>query len=117
MSFARSGYVVVLIGGLIYVVGGENDLLIYDIVECYDLVLNSWLFVVFLIVFRVVCGVCVVEDFMFVIGGWVGFEIAENIERYDFDFDRWDIVGKVEIKRFYFGVVEMEGLIYVVGKF
>lgn len=87
MSFVCSGYVVVLIGGLIYVIGGENDFLIYDIVECYDLVLNLWLVVVFLIVFRVVCGVCVVEDFIFVMGGWVGLEIVENIERYDLDFD------------------------------
>lgn len=117
LSFARSGHAVASIGGLIYAVGGENDSLIYDTVECYDPALNSWSLVAPLTAPRVACGVCVVEDFMFVIGGWVGSEIAENIERYDPDLDRWDIVGKVETKRFHLGVAEMEGLIYAAGKF
>lgn len=115
LSFARSGHAVASIGGLIYAVGGENDSLIYDTVECYDPALNSWSLVAPLTAPRVACGVCVVEDFMFVIGGWVGSEIAENIERYDPDLDRWDIVGKVETKRFHLGVAEMDGLIYAAG--
>lgn len=117
LSFARSGHAVASIGGLIYAIGGENDSLIYDTVECYDPALNSWSLVAPLTAPRVACGVCVVEDFMFVIGGWVGSEIAENIERYDPDLDRWDVVGKVETKRFHLGVTEMDGLIYVAGKF
>lgn len=115
LSFARSGHAVASIGGLIYAVGGENDSLIYDTVECYDPALNSWSLVAPLTAPRVACGVCVVEDFMFVIGGWVGSEIAENIERYDPDLDRWDIVGKVETKRFHLGVAEMDGLVYAAG--
>lgn len=117
LSFARSGHAVASIGGLIYAVGGENDSLIYDTVECYDPALNLWSLVAPLTAPRVACGVCVVEDFMFVIGGWVGSEIAENIERYDPDLDRWDIVGKVETKRFHLGVAEMDGLVYAAGKF
>lgn len=116
MSFARSGHAVASIGGLIYAIGGENDSLIYDTVECYDPALNSWSLVAPLTAPRVACGVCVVEDFMFVIGGWVGAEIAENIERYDPDLDCWEVVGKVETKRFHLGVTEMDGLIYTVGK-
>ncbi|XP_020609401.1 actin-binding protein IPP-like [Orbicella faveolata] len=115
LSFARSGHAVASIGGLIYAIGGENDSLIYDTVECYDPALNSWSLVAPLTAPRVACGVCVVEDFMFVIGGWVGSEIAENVERYDPDLDRWDIVGKVETKRFHLGVAEMDGLIYAAG--
>ena len=117
MSFARSGHAVASIGGLIYAIGGENDSLIYDTVECYDPVLNSWSVVAPLTAPRVACGVCVVEDFIFVMGGWVGSEIAENIERYDPDLDQWVVVGKVETKRFHLGVAEMDGLIYVAGKF
>lgn len=116
LSFARSGHAVASVGGLIYAIGGENDSLIYDTVECYDPVLNSWSIVAPLTAPRVACGVCVVEDFMFVVGGWVGSEIAENIERYDPDLDRWEVVGKVETKRFHLGVTEMDGLIYVAGK-
>ncbi|KAL9951448.1 hypothetical protein ACROYT_G044109 [Oculina patagonica] len=115
ISFARSGHAVGSIGGLIYAIGGENDSLIYDTVECYDPALNSWSLVAPLIAPRVACGVCVVEDFMFVIGGWVGSEIAENIERYDPDLDQWEVVGKVETKRFNLGVAEMDGLIYAAG--
>ncbi|PFX28041.1 actin-binding protein IPP-like [Stylophora pistillata] len=115
MSFARSSHAVASIGGLIYAIGGENDSLIYDTVECYDPVLNSWSVIAPLTAPRVACGVCVVEDFMFVIGGWVGSEIAENIERYDPDLDQWEVVGKVETKRFHLGVAEMDGLIYVAG--
>lgn len=115
MSFARSGHAVASIGGLIYAIGGENDSLIYDTVECYDPVLNSWSVVAPLTAPRVACGVCVVEDFIFVLGGWVGSEIAENIERYDPDLDQWVVVGKVETKRFHLGVAEMDGLIYVAG--
>lgn len=115
MSFARSGHAVASIGGLIYAIGGENDSLIYDTVECYDPVLNSWSVVAPLTAPRVACGVCVVEDFIFVMGGWVGSEIAENIERYDPDLDQWVVVGKVETKRFHLGVAEMDGLIYVAG--
>ena len=117
MSFARSGHAVTSIGGLIYAIGGENDSLIYDTVECYDPVLNSWSVVAPLTAPRVACGVCVVEDFIFVMGGWVGSEIAENIERYDPGLDQWVVVGKVETKRFHLGVAEMDGLIYVAGKF
>lgn len=115
MSFARSGHAVASIGGLIYAIGGENDSLIYDTVECYDPVLNSWSVVAPLTAPRVACGVCVVEDFIFVMGGWVGSEIAENIERYDPDLDQWVVVGKVKTKRFHLGVAEMDGLIYVAG--
>ncbi|XP_066015193.1 actin-binding protein IPP-like [Pocillopora verrucosa] len=115
MSFARSGHAVTSIGGLIYAIGGENDSLIYDTVECYDPVLNSWSVVAPLTAPRVACGVCVVEDFIFVMGGWVGSEIAENIERYDPGLDQWVVVGKVETKRFHLGVAEMDGLIYVAG--
>lgn len=117
MSFARSGHAVASIGGLIYAIGGENDSLIYDTVECYDPALNSWSLVAPLMAPRVACGVCVVEDFMFVIGGWVGAEIAEDIERYDAELDRWEVVGKVETKRFHLGVTEMDGLIYCAGTF
>ena len=115
MSFARSGHSVASIGGLIYAVGGENDSLIYDTVECYDPALNTWSLVAPLIAPRVACGVCVVEDFMFVLGGWIGSEIAEDIERYDPHLDRWEVVGKVDTKRFHLGVTEMDGLIYAVG--
>lgn len=117
MSFARSGHAVASVGGLVYAIGGENDSLIYDTVECYNPALNSWLVVAPLTAPRVACGVCVVEDFMFVIGGWVGSEIAEDIERYDPDLDCWEVVGKMETKRFYLGVTEMDGLIYATGNY
>ena len=116
MSFARSGHAVASAGGLIYAIGGENDSLIYDTVECYDPASRSWSLVAPLTAPRVACGVCVVEDFLFVIGGWVGAEIAEDIERYDPDLDHWEVVGKVETKRFHLGVTEMNGLIYTVGR-
>ncbi|XP_068726664.1 actin-binding protein IPP-like [Montipora capricornis] len=115
MSFARSGHAVASIGGLIYAVGGENDSLIYDTVECYDPALNMWSLVAPLTAPRVACGVCVIDGFMFVLGGWVGSEIAEDIERYDPDLDHWEVVGKVDTKRFHLGVTEMEGLIYALG--
>ena len=117
MSYPRSGHGVASVGGFIYAVGGENDSLIYDTVECYDPALNTWSLVASLNAPRVACAVCVVEDFIFVIGGWVGSEIAEDIERYDADRDCWKVVGKVETKRFHLGVVEMDGLIYAVGEF
>ena len=117
MSFACGDHAVASIGGLIYAIGGANDPLMYDTVECYDPLLNSWSVVAPLTATRVACGVCVVEDFIFVMGGWVGSEMVENIERYDPDLDQWVFVGKVETKRFNLGVAEMDGLIYVASKF
>lgn len=48
MNIRRSRVVVVILGGRLYVIGGYDGLLNFNIVECFDVLSNRWIFVVFM---------------------------------------------------------------------
>ena len=115
MKYPRNSVGVAALYGLVYVIGGENDSLIYDSIECYNPVLNQWKLMASMCTPRVGLGACVVDNEIYVIGGWIGSEIAKTIEKYNTEEDCWAVVGEVPTPRYHAGVCEVNGMIYIVG--
>ncbi|NXF30578.1 IPP protein, partial [Nyctibius bracteatus] len=112
---ARSGLGVVVMGGMIYAIGGENEAIIFNCTECYNPVTKQWTTVASLNHARCGLGVCSCYGAIYALGGWVGAEIGDTIERFDPEENSWEVVGSMAVPRYYFGCCEIQGLIYVVG--
>ncbi|ELU11985.1 hypothetical protein CAPTEDRAFT_144257 [Capitella teleta] len=115
LRHSRSGHGVVQLHGLIYVIGGESDSLIFDNMECLDPTTNKWTMLPSMMLPRCGLGACVFEDSILVFGGWVGSEIGDTIEKYDPGLNVWSELGQMETVRYAMNVLEHQGLIYVVG--
>ena len=109
LKHARSGHGVSVLNGLIYVIGGESDSLIYDTAECLDPATNKWSMIPSMTTPRCGLSVCVVDDAIYAIGGWVGSEIGNTVERYDPHLNHWSQVDKVSTLRFAMGIAEQQG--------
>ncbi|XP_068196174.1 actin-binding protein IPP [Antennarius striatus] len=112
---ARSGLGVAVLEGMIYVVGGEKDSMIFDSTERYDPVTKQWGPVASLNFPRCGVGVCSCHGALYALGGWIGSEIGKTMERYDPEENRWEVIGTMAVPRYYFGCCELHGLIYVIG--
>lgn len=98
-----------VVNGQIYVVGGENEFFIYDLVERYDFISRQWFIVLFFIQFRCGYGLIFLGDCFYVFGGWVGMELGDIVEKFDFLINEWVIVCKMFIFRFEMVVIELDG--------
>ncbi|XP_053549558.1 actin-binding protein IPP [Bombina bombina] len=112
---ARSGMSVAVLEGMIYVIGGEKESMIFDCVECYDPVTKQWSAVSSMNQPRCGLGVCACHGAIYALGGCIGAEIGNGIERYSPEENAWQIVGSMPVPRYYFACCERQGLIYVVG--
>ncbi|XP_064605185.1 actin-binding protein IPP-like [Liolophura sinensis] len=115
MHYARSGHGVAELNGQIYVIGGENNSLIYDSTDCYDPVTNEWYEGPPMILPRTGMGVCSLNGCMYALGGWVGSEIGDTVEKFDPSINQWQGVGRVITPRFSMTALAYEGLIYTLG--
>jgi actin-binding protein IPP len=105
----RSGHGVAVLNGLVYVIGGESDSLIFDSAECFDPSNGMWTSTACMTVPRCGLGVCTIHNSIYAVGGWIGSEIGDTIERFDPALDQWMTVDKINTLRFAMGVLEYEG--------
>lgn len=109
MKYGRSCHACALLNGLVYVIGGESDSLIFDSVECYDPSTNSWNFAPNMVEPRCGHGAAVVDGCLYALGGWVGSKNGHSIEMLDSEGSKWMIVDKMKTPRYHMGVVAHEG--------
>lgn len=109
LCHSRSGHGAATVDGRLYVVGGENDMLIYDSVECFDPALNKWSIMPPLMTPRSGLGVCAFSGSLFALGGCIGSTIDDSIEMYDMETRSWTLVGKMSSERSGMGIVALEG--------
>ncbi|TRY95530.1 hypothetical protein DNTS_010987 [Danionella cerebrum] len=112
---ARSGLGVATLEGMIYVVGGEKDSMIFDCTERYDPVTKQWAAVASLNSPRCGVGVVSCHGALYALGGSIGSEIGKTMERYDPADNKWEVIGNMAVPRYYFGCCELQGFIYVIG--
>ena len=112
MMNPRSGHGVVSLNGCIYVVGGENDSMIYDTAEFYDPEKGVWNALPPMTTPRCGLGLCAVGEVIYAFGGWIGCEIGTTIEAFDSQEKTWLVVEKVDRnrQRFAMGTVNCNGL-------
>ena len=74
---------ILFLAGLIYVVGGSNDLSEeLKSVECYNPITKEWITLPEMIVKRAYPGVVILDDYLYAVGGWNESEGALNsVER------------------------------------
>ena len=109
LTHPRSGHGVCTLNGLIYVIGGESDSLIFDTAQCFDPSTHQWTDLPCMTVPRCGLGVIATDDHIYAIGGWVGSEIGDSIEKYSPELNVWTQVDKLRTLRFAMGVVEYQG--------
>jgi len=115
LRHARSGHGVAVVNGLIYVVGGESDSLIFDNTECFDPSTGRWTSLASMTLPRCGLGVCTLQGNVYAVGGWVGAVIGDTVERYEPQLGTWTSLDKMATARFAMGVTSCDGQIYVVG--
>ncbi|XP_054623099.1 actin-binding protein IPP isoform X2 [Dunckerocampus dactyliophorus] len=112
---ARSELGAAVLEGMIYVVGGRKDSMIFDCTERYDPVTKQWDAVASLNFPRYGFSVCPCHGALYALGGKMGSEIGKTMERYDPEENKWEVIGSMTIPRHHFGCCEMQGCIYVIG--
>lgn len=115
MHLPRNNVAVTLLHSLLYACGGEDELLIYDSVECYNPIVNCWTPQAPMLSPRTSHGACTVDGEIYVACGWVGGEMSTTMERYNPDKNTWTRVGTIPTPSFDAGVCEVNGLIYIIG--
>lgn len=117
MHEAKRSHASAVIGGNIYVFGGENESLLSNLVERYDPYLNKWVIAGYMNSPRCGFGIAVIEENAFLIGGCVGSKLTKDIERYDIKSNTMEKVGELLIEKAYFGYAVCQGNIYISGMY
>ncbi|XP_063440466.1 actin-binding protein IPP-like [Mytilus trossulus] len=115
ISCPRSKHAAVSLNRKIYVVGGEDDLLMYNNLEIYNLQTGKWTEGPSMSVPRSGFGLCACDGKIYAFGGWVGSVLGDNVEVYDQNIGSWITDSVIPHPKFACGVVEMDGMIYIVG--
>lgn len=92
MLIKRCRLGVVFFNGKLYVVGGYDGLVFFNIVECYDFVKDCWIYIIFMRVRRSRVVLVVIYGKLYVIGGYDGLVNLNFVEMYDFEKDIWKFV-------------------------
>lgn len=100
---------VALLGGKVYVVGGELESCIIANCECYDPRDNVWTSIACMEEPRCDFGLCALDNSLYALGGWVGEDIGGSIEIYDPITNTWTVNGYMPEARFSMGVVAYGG--------
>lgn len=78
--FIRRYVRVGVVNGIIYVIGGYDGSVYFNIVECFDFMINVWKLVVSMVSRRSSVGVVVLNDMLYVVGElYVMFKMVVNI--------------------------------------
>lgn len=119
MMMARRGCAAAVLGGQLYVVGGEAGeslgMKAVDAVERYDPVVGSWTAVTPMPTRRARCAAAVVNDVLYVVGGQVSGQAAGTFESYSLLEDSWQKHLPMPTKRAGCGAAVAQGNLYVLG--
>merc|ERR1712136_700520 len=119
MMGARRGCAAAVLGGQLYVVGGEAGeslgMKAVDAVERYDPVVGSWTAVTPMPTRRARCAAAVVNDVLYVVGGQVSGQAAGTFESYSLLEDSWQKHLPMPTKRAGCGAAVAQGNLYVLG--
>ncbi|XP_048045289.1 kelch-like protein 20 isoform X2 [Megalobrama amblycephala] len=104
------------LGGLIFTVGGRNDITSVSSVEKYDPKTNQWSSEVASLS-SPRSGVCVVEmdGFMYALGGFDGTVCTNIVERYDPVLNTWTKMAPMLQHRSGAAAAVLDGFLYVMG--
>lgn len=111
----RSGHSVAMLGELLFILGGENQGLLFDNVEVYSIVSDLWGSLPSLLTPRCQMGACDLHGYIYVLGGCAASAVSDAVERYDPVTRTWTQMDRMTIGRYAMGVVAHGDLIYVVG--
>lgn len=70
MNFYRGRLEFEVVNGKIFVIGGFNGYIEFNIVEIYDGIINSWSFVLVMLQCRSSFGIGVIDGYIYVVGGY-----------------------------------------------
>ena len=107
----RSKHGAVSLNRKIYVVGGEDDMLIHNSVEVFNPQSETWMEGPSLNLPRCGLGVCTSDGKIYAFGGWVGSQLGDSIEMYDSNRGDWLLYAQIPRPKFACGVVEVDGKI------
>ncbi|KAI7812829.1 putative kelch-like protein diablo [Triplophysa rosa] len=116
MPKRRGGVAVCSLGGMIFTVGGRDDVTCVRSVEKYDPNTNVWSSEVASLS-SPRSGVCVVEmdGFMYALGGFDGMTCTNIVERYDPVMDTWTKMTPMHQQRSGAAAAVLDGYLYVLG--
>ncbi|XP_032902953.1 kelch-like ECH-associated protein 1A [Amblyraja radiata] len=121
MPVPRSGAGTCVVLGLLYALGGRNNVLgehlDMDRLDCYNPLTNRWVTRAPMSVARNRVGVGVIDGIIYAIGGSCGSLHHRSAERYDPETNRWTAIAPMQSRRIAAGVAVWSGLLYVVGGF
>lgn len=80
-----------VLDGVLFVMGGRDDKIKHNSVECYFPNLNNWISLAPMTEVRVAAQACVAFKFLYVFGG-SGEKMSSTIEKYDPKTDTWTLV-------------------------
>lgn len=108
LKMPRSGHGVTISNELLFVIGGENQGLLFDDVCVYSIVTDCWISMRNLLTPRCQMGTFTYEGFVYVMGG-VAEGDSDSIERYDPVRRQWTCVGRMPRGRYAMGVAVHQG--------
>lgn len=115
MHEAKRSHSCAVIGGAIYVFGGENDCMLSNSIEKYDPHLRKWVNAGVMESPRCGFGIAVIDDKAFLIGGCIGSKLSKDIDRYDVKTSCMEKVGELQAEKTYFGYTVCQGNVYISG--
>jgi len=110
----RLGAGVTVLNGLIYVMGGADQVALKT-VECYNPATNNWTFVAPMVSSRKHLGCTTYDGKIYAVGGRGDSSELNTAECYDPELDEWRTIPDMSEKRSGIGLVELDGLLYAVG--
>ncbi|XP_033224095.1 kelch-like ECH-associated protein 1 [Belonocnema kinseyi] len=119
----RSGLGCAFVKGVLYAVGGRNNIPETgtthdsDWVDSYNPVTDQWRPCSPMSRTRNRVGVAVMDGLLYAVGGSTGRYYQNTVERYDTDEDAWHTVEPMHVKRLGHGVAVVNRLLYAVGGF
>lgn len=112
ISYPRNKHGAVILNRKIYVVGGEDDLLMHNSLEIFNPQTETWSEGAPLNFPRCGFGLCACDGKIYAMGGWIGSLLGDSIEMYDPGEDSWVLYANIQRPRFACGVTEMEGMVH-----
>ncbi|XP_072018224.1 kelch-like protein 24 [Amphiura filiformis] len=121
MLHGTKAHGVAAVGGMLYVIGGENLENTIETMQCYNPRVDSWSTLGCMILPRSYAGVTVFQREIYVIGGTVAVgerhpeNMLKSVEIFNPDRNEWRFGPELPEGRFNFTVVTFNGSIYVFG--
>ena len=115
MHKKRAGHDVVLYDKKIYVFGGYNKTEFYSVIECYDILNNSWSLVGSLVLSRSFAKAALLDTKVYVTGGCDDYFTYNTVELYDLLTMECTLVSSMNTPRFSHSALTIDSKIVVFG--